>query len=93
MLWLLRRRLGGLGSYGVRTLIVKALASAIAMGVVAELVAWLLTPALRIGHTAGHIIIVGGAGLAAVLVYGAMMVALRVQELDILRQLIAGRRA
>ena len=43
-----------------------------------------------ISHTGGNLIIVGGAGLAAVLVYGALMVILRVQELDVLRQLVTG---
>ena len=55
-------------------------------------VAWALAPATRFGHTAGNLIIVGGAGLAAVLVYGALMVILRVQELDLVKQLIGSKR-
>jgi putative peptidoglycan lipid II flippase len=93
MLWLLRRRLGGLSGYGVRALIFKAVAASAAMGTVAALIAWALTPATRLSHTGGNLIIVGGAGLAAVLVYGALMVMLRAQELDVLRQLVIGRRA
>jgi putative peptidoglycan lipid II flippase len=93
MLWLLRRRLGGLSNYGVRGLIFKAVAASAAMGAIAALIAWLLTPATRFSHFAGNLIIVGGAGLAAVLVYGALMVILRVQEFDVLRQLAIGRRA
>jgi putative peptidoglycan lipid II flippase len=93
MLWLLRRRLGGLSGYGVRALIFKAVTASAAMGTVAALIAWALTPATRLSHTGGNLIIVGGAGLAAVLVYGALMVMLRAQELDVLRQLVIGRRA
>jgi len=92
MLWLLRRRLGGLGGYGVRSLIAKAAASAVVMGAVAALVAWVLTPATRFGNTAGHIVIVGGASLAAVIVYGALMVALKAQELDIVKQLMGSKK-
>ena len=92
MLWLLRRRLGGLGDYGVRTLIGKSLAAALVMGAVAWLVAWALAPATRLGHTAGHVVIVGGAGATAVLVYGFLMIVLRAQELQIVRQLIGARR-
>jgi hypothetical protein len=77
----------------VRALIVKAVAASAAMGAVAALIAWALTPITGINHTGGNLIIVGGAGLAALLVYGALMVMLRVQELDVLRQLVAGRRA
>jgi putative peptidoglycan lipid II flippase len=93
MLWLLRRRLGGLSGYGLRALILKAVAASAAMGTVAALIAWALTPVTGISHTGGNLIIVGGAGLAALLVYGALMVVLRVQELDVLRQLVVGRRA
>jgi putative peptidoglycan lipid II flippase len=92
MLWLLRRRLGGLGGYGMRILIVKAIAAAAVMGGATALVAWALTPATRFGHTSGHLIIVGGAGLTAVLVYGMLMAVLRVQELDLVRQMIASKR-
>ncbi len=89
MLWLLRRRLGGLSGYGVRALIVKATAAAAMMGAAAALIAWALAPAMRVGHTAGNLIIVGGAGVVAVLVYGALMIALKVQEIDVVRQLIS----
>jgi putative peptidoglycan lipid II flippase len=92
MLWLLRRRLGGLSGYGMRTLIVKAIAATAVMGGATALVAWALAPATRFGYTAGHLIIVGGAGLTAVLVYGALMVILRVQELDLVKQLIGSKR-
>jgi putative peptidoglycan lipid II flippase len=91
MLWLLGRRLGGLGGYGVRALIFKAVAASAAMGAVAALIAWALTPAMKLGHPWADLIIVGGAGLAAMLAYGALIVVLRVQELDVLRQLV-GRR-
>jgi putative peptidoglycan lipid II flippase len=91
MLWLLRQRLGGLSGYGVQTLIAKALGAALAMGGVAALIAWALTPVTRLGFTLGHIIIVGGAGAIAVLVYAILMVALRVEELGVLRQLVTGR--
>jgi putative peptidoglycan lipid II flippase len=92
MLWLLGRRLGGLRGYGMRSLIVKAIAATAVMGAATALVAWALAPATRFGHTAGNLIIVGGAGLTAVLVYGALMVILRVQELDIVKQLIGSKR-
>jgi len=92
MLWLIKRRMGGLGGYGVRALIAKATGAAAAMGTVAAMAAWALTPALRLGHTTGHLIIVGGAGLAAVLVYGALMVILRVKEMEIVKQLIGSKR-
>jgi hypothetical protein len=84
--------MGGLGGYGVRALIAKAIGAAAVMGVVAALAAWALTPALRLGHTTGHVIIVGGAGLSAVLVYGALMAILRVKELEIVKQLIGSKR-
>ena len=88
MLWLLRRRLGGLGGYGVRALIVKAISAAAVMGAAAALMAWALAPAMQVGHTAGNLIVVGGAGLVAVLIYGALMVVLKVQELDVVYQLV-----
>ena len=90
MLWLLRRRLGGLGDYGVQTLIGKSLAAASVMGVVAWLVAWAFSPAMRLGHTAGHLVIVGGAGVTAVFIYGLLMVMLKVQELQVVKQLLGG---
>ncbi len=92
MLWLLRRRLGGLGEYGVRALMFKAVAASTVMGAAAALIAWTLAPITALSHTGGNLVIVGGAGLAAVLIYGALMAVWRVQELDMLRHL-AGRRA
>jgi len=86
MLGLLRRRLGGLGGYGVRALIVKAISAAAVMGAAAALMAWALTPAMQVGHTAGNLIVVGGAGAVAVLVYGALIVVSRVPELDVVYQ-------
>ena len=91
MLWLLRRRLGGLGGYGMRALIFKAVLASAAMGAMALSTMWVLTPTTRIGNTTGNLVIVGGAGLASTLVYGVLMAMLRVQELDVVRQLI-GRR-
>jgi len=92
MLWLLRRRLGGLGEYGMRALMFKAVAASTVMGAAAALIAWTLAPITALSHTGGNLVIVGGAGLAAVLIYGALMAVWRVQELDMLRHL-AGRRA
>jgi putative peptidoglycan lipid II flippase len=90
MLWLLRRRLGGLGNYGIRTLIFKALSAALVMGAVAWVVAWALAPAARVSHTLGYMLIVGGASATAVLIYGLLMVVFRVQELKIAKQLLGG---
>jgi len=92
MLWLIKRRMGGLGGYGARALIAKATGAAAAMGAVAAMAAWALTPALRLGHTPGHFIIVGGAGLAGVMVYSLLMGMLKVKELEIVRQLIGKRK-
>jgi hypothetical protein len=76
----------------MRSLIVKAIAATTVMGAATALVAWALAPATHLGNTGGNLIIVGGAGLAAVLVYGALMAMLRVQELDVVRQLIGRRK-
>jgi len=92
MLWLLKRRVGGLGDYGLRTLIVKAVLASAVMGAAAAFAAQALTPAVHLGHTVGHLIIVGGAGLIAVFVYGAAIVALRVTEPDLVGRLIGEKR-
>lgn len=90
MLWLLRRRLSGLSGYGVRALILKVVLATAVMGAAAALTMRALAPATQAGHTAGNLIVVGGSGIVAVVVYGVLMMALRVRELDVVRQLIGG---
>jgi len=93
MLWLLRRRMGGLGDYGVRALIAKALAAALVMGGVTALAAWALAFVGGLGHTLRQIVIVGGAGAVAVLVYGGLLFLLRVDEVQVVLHLLQGKRA
>jgi putative peptidoglycan lipid II flippase len=84
MLVLAWRRLGGLGGHGLRFLTLKAGFASLVMGAATWGVARALLTVVRPG-VLGELLVVGGAGGIGVLVYGALAVRLKVEEIQLLR--------
>jgi len=84
MLVLTRRRLGGLGGYGMPWFILKATLASLVMAAAV----WGVSRALADvtpGGLAGELVLVGGAGGVGVLVYGLLALVLRIKEVHLLR--------
>lgn len=91
MFWLIHHRVGSLGGRSLVRTTLKALAASLAMGILTFATAqWLLTrfpgPELL-----GEATVVGGAAALGLVVYGALLVLLRVEELEVLVALIRRR--
>lgn len=93
MLWLLKRRVGGLRGFGLSALTLKALAGSAAMGVGAALTAHLLESAPGAASLLRESAIVAGAGLVGVAIYAGAMAVLHVGEMAYLSDLIRRRAA
>jgi putative peptidoglycan lipid II flippase len=83
MLFLLQRGVDGLHGHGVKRALLKAVIASAAMGGATSL---LMMRAGRIVPTglAGEVLLVGGVGLVGVVIYGALAVLLRMEEVDLL---------
>ncbi|MCA9971942.1 MAG: hypothetical protein KC425_17080, partial [Anaerolineales bacterium] len=90
MVWLLRRQLGGLAGYGVVAATLKSLLAAGATGAAAYAAATLLAPLLPPGFS-GRLLAVLAGGLAGLLVYALMALALDVREAKMLPRLLRRR--
>jgi len=87
MLALTRRRLGGLGDHGLWPLILKAALASLAMAALTGGVMRLLAAATPPGLL-GELLVVGGAGGVGVVVYVLLALALRIEEMHLLRAAI-----
>ncbi|MEA3339717.1 MAG: lipid II flippase MurJ, partial [Chloroflexota bacterium] len=87
MLALTRRRLGGLGDHGLWPLILKAALASLAMAALTWGVMRFLATAAPPG-LAGELLVVGGAGGVGVVVYVLLALALRIEEINLLRAAI-----
>jgi len=88
MLYLTRRRLGGLGASGVWGLLVRVTVASLALAAAAWGVARLLGAWVGSGLL-GELVLVGGAGGAGVAVYVLLSLAMRVEEVHLLRAALA----
>jgi len=88
MLYLTRRRLGGLGASGVWGLLVRVTVASLALAAAAWGVARLLGAWVGSGLL-GELAVVGGAGGAGVAVYVLLSLAMRVEEVHLLRAALA----
>jgi putative peptidoglycan lipid II flippase len=84
MLFLTRRRLGGLGQHGMWPLILKATVASLVMAAVTYGAMQGLLVVAPPGLL-GEMLVVGGAGGAGVVAYGLLALALKVEELHLLR--------
>jgi len=87
MLVLTRRRLGGLGDHGLWTLVLKATLGSLVMAAAT----WAVMRALVVVPPGllGELLVVGGAGGVGVAVYGLLALALRIEEIRLLRAVVA----
>ncbi len=89
MLFLLRRRMGGLAGEGLW----KTLFTAVPLSAVMGLAVWLVVMGLsRIApvSTMGELLVVGGSGLVGVGVYGSLALLVGMEEIQLLRRTVAG---
>jgi putative peptidoglycan lipid II flippase len=93
MLVFLRRSVGGLRGQGVWGLVVKAVAASVVMGGAVHVV---VERAVRIvpAGLMGEVLLVGGGGLVGAVVYGALAIVLRVEEVRLFGRAVreCGRR-
>ena len=83
MLVFLRRHVGGLRGHGVRGIVVKAVLASLVMGGVVRVVMGVAMPVLPAGLV-GEVLLVGGSGVMGAVVYGAMAILLRMEEVRLL---------
>ena len=88
MLALTRHRLGGLGDHGLRPLVLKATLASLVMAALTRGAMRALAAVASPGLV-GELLVVGGAGGVGVVVYGLLALALRIEELDLLRAAVA----
>jgi putative peptidoglycan lipid II flippase len=91
MLWLIHHRVGKLRGRGLVRTTLKALTASMVTGVVVFAAAqWLVTrfPGLALLH---EVIVVGGAALVGLTVYGALVTLLRIEEIGVLLALLRRR--
>ena len=93
MLWLMKRRVGGLRGFGLRDLTLKALAGSAAMGLGTWIVVQALENALGGSSLLRETLIVGGTALTGVVIYVGAMAVLHVvgvtQVGDLIRRRVA----
>jgi len=90
MLWLLRRRIGGLPEHGIALLVGRVALASLAMGVAVSLVAgW--TRGLVPEGLLGEVLLVGGAGAVGVGVYVGLSILLGIDEIHLLYRTIKRR--
>ncbi len=92
MLWLLRARLGGLGSYGLGRLAIKAISGSIAMGAGAWFAIHLIGPAVGEHSIAREALGVIGAAAAGLVIYVGAMLLMRVQDVRTIWRIVLRRR-
>jgi putative peptidoglycan lipid II flippase len=91
MLVLLRRRVGSLRGHGVGATTFKAaLASAVMGALTYWTMAW-LQGAVDVGRLGGELVVVGGAGLTGLIVYGILVTLMGVEEVKLIREMVRTR--
>jgi putative peptidoglycan lipid II flippase len=89
MLLILQRQLGGLRGHGVTSIVLKSLLASLLTGLTAYGVAMGLQTNLPIGGLLASVVVVGGAGLAGVLVYAGMARLLNISDVQAMVSLIS----
>ena len=89
MLFLLRRRMGGLAGEGLWRTVFTAVPLSMLMGVVVHFVVAGLSRVAPAG-TPGEILVVGASGLAGIGVYGALALLVGMEEIHLLRRTVIG---
>lgn len=91
MLWLINRRVGSLRGRGLRRTTIKALMASLAAGGLAFAAAQLLLSRLPAPVLLHEVIVVGGAALVGLAVYGLLVALLGIEELGMIAQLLRRR--
>jgi putative peptidoglycan lipid II flippase len=89
MLVFLRRSIGGLRGRGMWGLVVKAVAASVVMGGAVHLMVERAAQIVPAGLV-GEVLLVGGSGLVGAVVYGALAIFLRMEEVRLLGQSLRG---
>jgi putative peptidoglycan lipid II flippase len=84
MLFLTRRRLGGLGNHRLWSLALKATLASLVMAAVTDGIMRALA-AVALPGLLGELLVVGGAGGVGVAIYGLLALALRLEEIRLIR--------
>ncbi len=89
MLFLLRRRMGGLAGEGLWRTVFTSIPLSAVMGAVVHVVVVALSRIAPAG-TPGEILVVGVSGLAGIAVYGSLALLVGMEEIQLLRRTISG---
>ncbi len=92
MLWLVRRRMGGLYGFGLGRLVVKAVVGSIAMGIAVWLAITSITNTVGESSVSREAIGVVGAAIIGVTIYIAAMSVMRADELKSIWRIVVKRR-
>jgi putative peptidoglycan lipid II flippase len=91
MLVLLHRRMGSLRGHGVGATTFKAVLASTVMGVLTYwTMAW-LQGVVDVGRLWGELVVVGGAGLTGLIVYGILITLMGVEEVKLIREMVRTR--
>jgi putative peptidoglycan lipid II flippase len=91
MLVLLDRRVGSLRGHGVRATTFKAILASAAMGALTYwTMAW-LQEIVDVGRLGGELVVVVGAGLTGLIVYGILVTLMGVEEVRLIREMVRTR--
>jgi putative peptidoglycan lipid II flippase len=88
MLVLLHRRVGSLRGHAVGTTTLKAILAAAVMGALTYWTMIWLQGAVDVDRLWGELVVVGGAGLTGLIVYGILVTLMGVEEVKLIREMI-----
>jgi putative peptidoglycan lipid II flippase len=91
MLWLINHRVGSMRGRGLRRTTIKALMASLAAGGAAFATAYWLAARFSAQTLLHEVIVVGGAALAGLAVYGLLVVLLRIEEVGMVVELLRRR--
>jgi putative peptidoglycan lipid II flippase len=91
MLVLLHRRVGSLRGHGVGATTFKAILASAVMGALAYWTMTWLQGAVNVGRLWGELVVVGGAGLIGLVVYGILVTLMGVEEVKLIRDMVRTR--
>jgi putative peptidoglycan lipid II flippase len=91
MLVLLHRRVGSLRGHGVRATTFKAILASAVMGALTYWTMTWLQEIVDVGRLWGELVVVGGAGLAGLIVYGILVTLMGVKEVKLIWEMVRTR--
>jgi putative peptidoglycan lipid II flippase len=91
MLVLLHRRVGSLRGHGVGATTLKTVLASAVMGALTYWAMVWLQRVVDVGRLGGELVVVGGAGLTGLIVYGVLVTLMGVEEVKLIREMVRVR--